>query len=100
MHLNCKPGDLAVIIRADHPETRPNIGAVVEVLRRWSPFDMLVHGRVSWIVATKGRKLMGFGSDGSVEPCGEIGVFDAYLRPLRPDETPESVEREEPALCS
>lgn len=100
MALNCKPGDLAVIIRSDHPETRANIGAVVEVVRRWSPFDVLIHGCVSWVVATKGRKLMGFGDDGSVEPCDEIGVFDRHLRPLRPDGTPESVEHSEPAICT
>jgi hypothetical protein len=97
--MNVKPGDLAVIIRADHPETRANIGAIVRVIKRF-PFDVLLDRfrRVSWIVRSEGRPLVGF-KDGGVGAEEEIGVFDADLRPLRPDEAPETREESELALC-
>lgn len=51
---NCKPGDLAILIRDECPE---NLGAIVEVLAPWVDDGRGLPG-VQWCCRAKGRPLM------------------------------------------
>lgn len=82
--MNCRPGDLAVIIESGHHN---NIGQLVEVLR---PGDLYVDG---WVTKTLGH-VMGRWPSGEwapVAPGSNFHIADRHLRPLRdsdgPDET-------------
>jgi len=67
--MNCKQGDLAVVVRCLHPEDSNFIGSVVSCKETeiWC-------GRLAWL--TPDHPLV-------------ASVFDECLRPIRPDETPE-----------
>lgn len=56
--MNCKPGDLAVVIRS---RTASNIGKIVRVLRPYSPADAgiftLDTASMIWLCHTKGSPL-------------------------------------------
>lgn len=86
MQLNCKPGDLAVIIRdLDAPE---NIGRLVTVIRsfldgsEWYP-SPVIDTRFSWEVKPV-RKLIGWGRGGVlVDDSSNCSFPDADLRPIR-----------------
>lgn len=91
--MNCKPGDLAVIVRADHKE---NIGALVEVLR---PNDLPVAGWLAasglflWRVKASARPLS------VTRILGECSVIeaacpDAFLRPIRPGDISDEEVRD------
>lgn len=67
--MNCKPGDLAVIVQSHDPR---NIGKLVNVLR---PYD----SRSWWITCTS--VLHRLYSD--CPPGAECATYDAYLRPIR-----------------
>ncbi len=99
--MNCKPGDMAVIVRSARQE---NIGAIVEVLRPSTSNEFAVGADYfecgtwwsrtedvfTWVVKATGRKL--------VASCGtffstERPYADRSLRPIRPqadDATDES----------
>ena len=76
MALNCKPGDLAVVIKSPFPE---NVGRYVVVQRESQVFD----GDFCWAI-TCATPLLGYFS-----PGGELGgsrdsyMPDAWLRPIR-----------------
>lgn len=97
--LNCKPGDLAVIVRS--PNTPENIGRLVRVIRPavqgekigiWHVF--IRDGRFAWIVESVGSPLAWGGTN---SPTGESKVTyekvrayaDHCLRPIRGDHTVE-----------
>lgn len=102
MKLNCKPGDLAVIVSARFPE---NIGILVSVLRQYiegehlpgDPFRMYEgpYG-VSWVVESVGKPIRKWGEKGTYDL--QTTVFaDVCLRPIRDndgeDETLQWVPR-------
>lgn len=70
--MNCKPGDLAVIVRS---HDRRNIGRLVKVLRL---YDRRIEA--SWWIASE-SVLHGIFSDWP--PGAEVGLFDSHLRPIR-----------------
>lgn len=78
MTTNCRPGDLAVIVRCHHPE---NLGAIVLVLRAVELAQ--APSEPAWLVRAAGRKLLACGLSGRVEPTDEAKSPDAYLKPLR-----------------
>ena len=85
--MNCKPGDLAVIVSADR--NKENIGAIVRVIRALS-------GEWDWLVeCLSGAKLTLRDGSGVLQAkAGQIaGAMDRNLRPIRPqsdDATDES----------
>lgn len=92
--MNCKPGDLAYIVRSGAPE---NIGAVVEVLRPVPPGEWLFQDSPEWVVKAR-DKLWGFDS-GNPEPylVDDLETRDCDLRPISGVPVDEETEIEAPA---
>lgn len=80
--MNCKPGDLAVIVRGEIPE---NIGAFVDVIGRWPDVD----GRPCWMVRAA-RKCL---TNGGVRTRQGV-CFDDCLQPIRPPGEPVEVRKD------
>ena len=85
--MNCKPGDLAVIVRAViHPE---NIGAIVHVVRRVvageqvGQYVLTGSGGQSWFVSSRGRPLLWKLDSGETVYVAERFIGDEFLRPIR-----------------
>ena len=74
--MNCKPGDLAVVVADFRKE---NIGALVRVISAdYGPWD--------WKVETLSNTVLGLldGSGSVVARAGQVaGAFDRHLRPIR-----------------
>jgi hypothetical protein len=66
--MNCKPGDLAVVVAADNPE---NIGRIVLVLGQ-------AHRPGTWVIRYHGHPGVT-----AVGPCWEPWTYDYELRPIR-----------------
>ena len=81
--MNCKPGDLAVIVGASREKFVANIGKIVEVLEPASDyFVQLAGGLHCWRVKSRGGPVL------TREGMGPFGVArDCDLRPIRSDET-------------
>jgi hypothetical protein len=98
--MNCKPGDLAVIVRAVHPE---NVGCLVHVLgpSGENAAKNLTHhrGEVLWLVRAQRPLRTTFylaGVPVDVKPTDTTNMPDSHLRPIRPqsdDATDEMVLR-------
>lgn len=91
--MNCKPGDLAVVIYA---ETTPElIGKIVTVIRSAIIGEQLEHGILfrphreipAWIC--EGYQIPNRASNGILYLVRRRPIGDEYLRPIRPDESPE-----------
>lgn len=80
--MNCKPGDLAVIVRGEIPE---NFGAFVEVLGRWPDID----GRACWCVRALRKCRTDMGTLRHEGIC-----FDDCLKPIRPPGEPVEVRKD------
>lgn len=84
--MNCKPGDLAIIIRGLKSPS-PQIGKIVKVLALAGNHATL--GPL-WIIEFS-RPVMTVAVKKTLEPMGSIGLCrtcqcpDAWLRPIRPD---------------
>ncbi len=84
MKLNCKPGDLAIIVSADHER---NIGQIVEVIETHdgrTPFQLPWNGHV-WLARTvSGRRTLSyyFTAKGCFMSHARGPVPDARLRPI------------------
>lgn len=86
--MNCKPGDLAVVVRSKTPS---NVGKIVQVLRQYSMGDegflTLDTAELIWLCETKGSPL-------SWVPAHYVGAMnmasgpipDECLKPLLPGE--------------
>ncbi len=98
--LNCKPGDLAIVVRAETPGL---LGAMVQVVRfvpmgRFAmPEGIVMVDAPAWIISSaSGRTLPAMREFfGSVVQVKERPFPDSCLRPIRPDEEPEQVLRNE-----
>lgn len=88
--MNCRVGDLAIVINALHPE---NIGAIVEVLAPGPPDPTILP---YWHVKSAGRALkftyLQAQDQGRAE---DVFMYDFQLRPIRPEELPEAERRNE-----
>lgn len=107
MRLNCKEGDLAVIVRSEFPE---NVGKVVEVICRFE-HEHLDRSRWYWHVRTAGQDLWaarlkrptlrlfgltlwvgGWHAD-TVERTQHMSCLDERLRPLRDEPGEDEILR-------
>ncbi len=81
--MNCRPGDLAIMVRSDFPE---NLGKFVEVIE----LSRMIPGDVEWAV----KALQTMETDSGVDPAGSVGLaFDSGLRPIRyTDGVDETIE--------
>lgn len=68
--MNCKPGDLAVIVRS---HDQRNIGKLVTVLQ---PYD-----EVSWYITSP--SVLHHCIRGALQPGFVTAIYDAELRPIR-----------------
>ena len=73
MKLNCKPGDLAVIVMSQDSR---NIGKLITVKRKYERETKMF----SWWVCCSSEV---FGIARDFGPNEEFGIYDAYLRPIR-----------------
>lgn len=84
--MNCKPGDLAFIVRSDFPE---NLGCIVRVLSAFGEFDNYTDKNVSrftWTVETEGRPLRVMNVvSREIRFAGKCITPDSCLRPIRPE---------------
>lgn len=71
--MNCKPGDLAIIIRAHLSE---NVGAIVEVI---APCEYFGEGYWHCRSCTPRRGVIG---DRVVSAAKEHSILDAWMRPI------------------
>lgn len=74
--MNCKPGDLAVVVRAEIPQDMVLVGRVTRVTSSYQY-------QGEWVWKYKGRRL--YDSDGSEI----LGLADRHLRPLRDSDDPD-----------
>ena len=94
--MNCKPGDLAVIVRG-RPNS-PNIGKLVLVVELWAGqkvdgFRYSDVGEQAWVVESIGGNLVTFATADDMGALVKRRVVtDSCLRPIRGDEEPESIE--------
>ena len=88
--MNCKPGDMAVVINSLFEE---NIGNIVHVIRPAARCH--VSRLFSW-EAKSTRPCRGLDVFGGSDNSSTIGAIpDAWLRPIRPPETPVTETRDE-----
>lgn len=88
--LNCKVGDLAIVISALHEE---NIGALVDVLAPGDDPTLLPF----WHVKSAGRPLkFTYIKKKDQGHAVDVFMYDFQLRPIRPEEI---TEEERAALC-
>ncbi len=92
MKLNCKQGDLAVIVGGKH---QTNLGAIVSVERQYiygeklpkDPFARYVNtgasDGVSWVVVSAGRPITKSSTTGETHTLSTTVMDDRLLRPLR-----------------
>ena len=98
--MNCKPGDIAVVVRATHaPE---NLGALVKILRARTSDELTQWPTLpEWQVETLSSVTsMGIVSGVNTKrPAGYIMFWhDAHLRPLQPPPEDEVIDEREPIL--
>ena len=77
-NLNCKPGDLAVVITAHNPE---NIGTILRVIKKHHNQNALVDFKGSHIWMAEAPRPMLYDVGGKMVRRG--AVPDAILRPIR-----------------
>ena len=82
--MNCKPGDLAFIIRSDFPE---NIGRIVRVVKYAGVATFRRAGTLYlWVVEAQGSPLRGKWLNSGVISSEFTSLApDADLRPIRPE---------------
>jgi hypothetical protein len=83
--MNCKPGDLAVIVRSHRGR---NVGRIVTVVRQHDPADSprWLHVMPGWVVSPVGTLVVHPNAKCTWAP-------DAWLRPIRPDEGQDEMLR-------
>lgn len=74
--VNCKPGDLAIVVRADGAPAA--IGRVVEVLRLAPDVD----GLPAWVVQFRGVGVVRNKESGALTLGVDADCPDAWLRPI------------------
>lgn len=97
MKLRCKPGDLAIIVSADHIE---NIGKLVRIVEPWNGrmeyngFNWPLSATAEWLVECAGTAIVSSTLLSFVRHHHMSGPMrDNRLRPIRGDEQPEEIER-------
>ncbi len=97
--MNCKPGDLAVVVRARN--TPELTGRIVRVIRSARPDDRF-EGRgwrptseAAWVVTSEGTPLPWRLISGSLIFVASRPVCDFMLRPIRGDESADTTTASE-----
>ncbi len=92
--MNCKPGDLAVIIRSDSIRESCDLGKIVEVLEAGDDWSDMGDSRTFWRCESKCGPILCQSEtwDWSLETHCDIP--DSHLRPLPPPESIDSTEDE------
>lgn len=89
--MNCKPGDLAVIV-CDPDCGGVDVGKIIKVVKA---IGVNRFGNFEWECKSEGSKLDGtLGVGGKRAYSFVSDIPDAWLRPIRPDSEPETTERE------
>jgi hypothetical protein len=78
--LNCKPGDLAVVITAHNPE---NIGTILRVIKKHHNQNVLVDFKGSHIWMAEAPRPMLYDVGGKMVRRLKGAVPDTILRPIR-----------------
>lgn len=84
--MNCRHGDLAVVVRDSEPR---NIGIVCEVIERSEIYQTYMLADVYWFVRSLGREFIAkyaepwSGSFHQLTSSVEADVPDVFLRPIR-----------------
>ena len=86
--MNCKPGDMARIVKSSNGE---NVGVIVEVVKFVGADNEYVNlwdCKTAWPIV---------GYDVANRKCvaTKVQIPDAWLRPIRPPETPVTETRDE-----
>lgn len=80
--MNCKPGDLAIVVNCEFHE---NIGRLVQVL--WGASMSGRHeGKPGWLIQSEGRPLRCHLNAGGTGLREQTRALDENLRPIRPSE--------------
>ncbi len=90
MKLRCQPGDIALVIRAEHLH---NIGLIVRVIQPYSGGDIELNGK-GFLWEVDCRQLQMWMANGTVLWRHRGPVPDDYLLPIRGDEDARSSLRE------
>ena len=90
MKLRCQPGDMALVIRAEHLH---NIGLIVRVLRPYSGGDIDLPGK-GFLWEVDCRQLQMWTLHGQVLWRHRGPVPDDYLLPIRGENDEKSLMRE------
>ena len=97
--MNCKQGDMAVVIRRSNINPR-SVGLIVKVLRRKPNGSYTNHGLGSneptWLVEASGPVLVQMGAPGNTTMAKRFLVPDAAMRPLRGDLSEDETTTESP----
>jgi hypothetical protein len=78
--LNCKPGDLAVVVTAHNPE---NIGTILRVIKAHRDQNALVDFKGQHIWLAEAPRPMTYNVGGKLVKRKRGAVPDAILRPIR-----------------
>ena len=98
--MNCKPGDIAQIVRAPRPSLAVYLGSIVRCERFIGPMDGLdeftrqpTTTKAAWECTALSPRLA---ASVAKTQRKRLLVADAILRPLPGDLTPETIDREVP----
>lgn len=90
--MNCKPGDLALVVRSSNPE---NLMKIVEVIKPYDPRDCgivaLDDSRQVWLCESLGSKLAWSDIAGTHTTRAQTGpIPDECLKPICPGQEDET----------
>jgi hypothetical protein len=83
--MNCKPGDMAFVVRVGDPAMAPNVGAMVRVVQ----LDHIGSFGPTWEVITMSQTVDSFGN--AYPPGKQATAPDVFLQPIRPPKPPEAL---------
>lgn len=86
--MNCKPGDMAVTIKSTNGE---NVGLIIEVVE----FLGADNGYVNLWNCKAAWPIIGYDVVNRKRVTTKVAIPDAWLRPIRPPETPVTETRDE-----
>lgn len=98
--MNCKPGDLAIVVRAH--QTPKMLGRIITVVRLVVPGERFKtdrghmrwtgHSAKAWVVKSD-RPMPWYGDDGSLHFAMERVFYDECLRPINPGDLVEDEDQ-------
>ncbi|WP_175785534.1 hypothetical protein [Burkholderia ambifaria] len=92
--MNCKPGDLAIVVRVDHEGDRDVIGLIVEVITATPFFEWTDPNQPEWVCRTRTAIRMLEVSTQEIVLSSEFDVKDSWLRPISGMPVTDDVEDE------